>query len=253
MLIESPRHTNEDRVLWERHVEVDMLVSNRQRMRMIHATSLNALIHFTLDQPPCYCGVSWGKDSVVTACLLRCVAPHVVLVHLRPTNHNPDCDAVRDFYFDRFPGQPYCELQVDYGNLHGRRISHDVLDRETDSLWKDAWAECRRKFGDRHISGVRADESTTRMLRCAKWGTTSPRTCAPLADWVSADVFAFAAMEGLPLHPAYGCLGGGRWPRDRIRTAEIGDTHGGGGGRAEWEQEYYGDVLRRLNARIGRD
>jgi phosphoadenosine phosphosulfate reductase len=41
-------------------------------------------------------------------------------------------------------------------------------------------------------------------------------------------------------------LGGGRWDRNYIRVAEIGDIHGNGIGRTEWESEYYNDEIRRL-------
>ena len=41
-------------------------------------------------------------------------------------------------------------------------------------------------------------------------------------------------------------LPGGRFPRDRIRVASLSGRRGDGMGRAEWEREYYGDVLRRL-------
>lgn len=85
-------------------------------------------------------------------------------------------------------------------------------------------------------------------MRCARWGISTERTCAPLAWWTAADVFAYLATHDLPVHPAYAMLGGGRWRRERLRVAEIGDTHGKGGGRLEWETEYYGDALRRLQA-----
>ena len=73
--------------------------------------------------------------------------------------------------------------------------------------------------------------------------------CAPISAWRESDVFSYLAKNKLPVHPAYAMLGGGRWPRHRLRVAEIGDTHGTGGGRREWEQEYYGDVLRRLQCK----
>jgi hypothetical protein len=44
-------------------------------------------------------------------------------------------------------------------------------------------------------------------------------------------------------------LGSGRWQRERIRTAEIGDVHGTRMGRTEWEREYYPDILARISVR----
>ncbi|TXH99574.1 MAG: hypothetical protein E6Q76_19695 [Rhizobium sp.] len=62
----------------------------------------------------------------------------------------------------------------------------------------------------------------------------------------AADVFAYLAFHGLPVHPNYAMLGAGRWPREYLRTAPLGGKRGDQFGRAEWEREYYGDVLRRL-------
>jgi phosphoadenosine phosphosulfate reductase len=87
------------------------------------------------------------------------------------------------------------------------------------------------------------------MLR---WGLNSPKGCSPIGRWNTADVFGYLAIHDLPIHPAYAMLGGGRWPRERLRVAEIGDTHGAGGGRAEWEKEYYQDVINRLLAQAGK-
>jgi len=52
----------------------------------------------------------------------------------------------------------------------------------------------------------------------------------------------------LPVHPAYAMTAGGRWDRKHIRVASLGGQRGAQYGRREWEREYYGDVLRRLEA-----
>lgn len=243
MLIQSYRHTPEDLELWAELEAADSLRCTRNRQ----AEALNAIIAFTVDQPPCYAGVSWGKDSVVVAHLLWCTARHVSLMHLRPTNHNPDCDAVRDAYFAQFSGQPYVEVEVSYEGIDRANTPHQELDRLTDQRWYAAIREFEKPYNGRHVLGIRADESAGRRIRMLRWGLNSPNACAPIGRWSTADVFAYLASE-LPVHPAYAMLGGGRWPRERLRVAEIGDTHGSGGGRAEWEREYYGDVLRRIEA-----
>lgn len=244
MLIESPRHTPADLNLWVDHEEADLQHSMSRREQ----EAKEAIVQFT-DQLPCYAGVSWGKDSVVIAHLLRRYAPDVSLMHLRPTNHNPDCDAVRDIYFDLFPGQAYEEVFVSYDGLDRTMLDRGSLDRLTDQRWYAAIREYGKEFRQRHILGIRAEESTGRRFRVMRWGLASPNACAPIGRWSTADVFAYLACHGLPVHPAYAMLGGGRWRRDRIRVAEIGDTHGTGSGREEWEREYYGDVLRRLECR----
>lgn len=242
MLIASARHTAADLALWGELEEADRSTPPPDCERAV------AAVRDFAAAGPCHCGVSWGKDSVVVAHLCRIADPAVPLVHLRPTNHNPDCDAVRDAYFAAFPGQLYSEVRIDYADLHARRLPHQDLDRETDRRWYAAIREGARPYRGRHILGIRADESAGRRMRQRVYGESSPHGCAPITRWSTADVFAYLAVHGLPVHPAYAMLGGGRWSRDRLRVAEIGDTRGTGGGRREWELFYYGDILRRLEA-----
>jgi len=98
----------------------------------------------------------------------------------------------------------------------------------------------------RSIHGVRAAESGERSLSAAVHGVATNRTCRPILRWTGPEVFAFLEQAELPVHPSYAMLGGGRWNRDRIRVGTLCGVRGGGIGRAEWEQEYYGDVVRRL-------
>lgn len=245
MLIRSPRHRTEDLVLWAEYEAGDRLNGLRFLRSPKLERSESAVADFVVGGD-CYGSVSWGKDSVVLAFLLWAVARHVPLVHLRPSNHNPGCDDVRDAFFAEFPGQSYAEIAIDYRDipLH----PDEVRDKETDKRWFAGFAEARRRFGARHLSGVRADESAVRAIRCKMWGESTKNTCAPLAWWTASEVMAFIAVKNLPMHPDYAMLGGGRWKRDKLRVAEIGDTHGRQFGRMDWEREYYGDVLRRMEA-----
>lgn len=244
MLILSPRHTPDDLALWAELEEVDRLGAG---------PALDALADAAVAEVgrfratgPCYCGVSWGKDSVTVAHLCLLADPSIPLLHLRPTNHHPDSDAVRDAYFTAFPGQSYVEVLVDYGDLHARNLPPDTLDRETDRRWYAAIRQSARPWDGRRVLGIRSEESTGRRLRTLRWGLSSPSGCAPIARWRTRHVYAYLASRGLPVHPAYACLGGGRWPREWLRVAELGDTRGAGGGRREWELEYYPSEVRRL-------
>ncbi len=240
MLISSPRHTAADLRFWRELEAADALAAKEQRLRDLQAESLNALIDFTLDKPPCYCGVSWGKDSVVTAHLLRCIAPTIPLVHFRTTTHNPDCDLVRDAYFEKFPGQAYQEITVQY--------SAGTIE-EDEAIWQRAVTDVGKMFCGRYILGLRRDESVVRKWRFARYGLISLNTCAPIGFWKVGHVFAYLYLQGLPVHPAYACLGGGRWDRARLRVDELADVRGEGLGRGEYEREYYGSELRRIEAR----
>lgn len=245
MLIKSFRLTVNDLALWASYESGDKANFGMYANKL--AVSVDAIREFSA-QGPCYCGVSWGKDSVVVAYLCRMVNPEIPLIHLRPSNHNPDCDAVRDAYFTKFPGQRYEEIRIDYGTLHAKSVARHLLDKETDKLWYEAIRELNRRFENRYILGIRSQESTGRRIRELVHGESSKTGCAPITRWKTAEVFAFLAQFTLPVHPAYAMMGGGRWPRERLRVAEIGDVHGSGGGRTAWETEYYGDVLRRVFA-----
>jgi len=247
VLVPSDRHRAEDLALWADLEAADRIHGARLLRSGKVDRSLAAIREFVA-AGPCYAGVSWGKDSVCLVDLLRREASDVPLVYLRPNNRAPDTDAVRDAYFRAFPGQPYYEDEVNYTDLHARGLPDHELDRATDSSWYAAIRRVEARHGGRHLLGIRAGESLGRRIRMLRWGESSPKACAPLGWWTTADVYGYLAVRDLPTHPAYAMLGGGRWPRERLRVAEIGDTHGKGGGRREWESEYYGDVLRRLES-----
>lgn len=258
MLIRSPRHTPQDLAAWAELEEADRAYVALPTLAKRVARSLTVLREFLL-AGVCPVWSSHGKDSVVVwhlawrlhqarelSGLIPCVR------HLCPTNHNPDCDAVRDAMYRRFP-LPYAEVSVDYGDLHARDLPQHELDRLTDERWYAAIESAGRPWGGRRVLGVRADESGGRKARMCVWGESSPNSCAPIGWWSTQDVFAYLALHALPVHPAYACLGvttSGRclWPRDRLRVAEIGDTHGRGNGRGEWERRYYLQSLNRLLA-----
>jgi len=187
---------------------------------------------------PDYCGVSWGKDSVVVAHLCRRVDASIPLVYLTDSPwSNPDCGGVRDAFLSAHPGV-YFEADVPAGrriDAHGR-------------VWP-VWGDFRvaaDRFGRRYISGIRSEESRTRRLRVAKWGTTTTNTCAPIARWTGRDVFAYLLRHDLPVHPAYAMSRGGLLERQWLRVAPLGGDRGIGMGRREWEMHYYQPELAAL-------
>jgi phosphoadenosine phosphosulfate reductase len=248
MLVSSHRHRLGDMELWRELEEADVVFGQRLLRSGRIERSLEA-IHQFIASGPAYVGVSWGKESVCTAHLVRSVDIAIPIINLRCTNRNPDCDAVRDAYLSTFPSD-HREVVVDYENFHSRGLPHQELNKLTDKAWHAAIRVSGKAFNGRHILGIRAAESGGRKMRCHIWGENSPNGCAPLTWWSIEDVFGYLSHFNLPIHPAYAMIGGGRWPRERLRVAEIGDTHGTGSGRAEWEREFYGDVLNRLAKRL---
>jgi len=242
MLIESKRHTEADLRLWHNLEIADRLNGLRPAIVRLRDRSLHALREFA-EVGTCYASVSHGKDSTVLWHLVWLSGLDIPVWNLRisPT-HNPHCDDVRDVLLDCFP-LTYHEELVDYGTIDPDLPLID-WERETYRLWDAAWRRvCKQAGTNRHISGVRGDESGTRMIRMLRWGMNSPNTCAPLGWWKIHDVFGYMAVNDLPVHPNYAMLGGGIWDRNQIRTAEIGDEKGSQRGRRVWEYQYYQDVF----------
>lgn len=232
MLITSPRHRDGDVDRWADDERVDAIVARSRKHSSAVARSIDALLAFVAGGP-CYAGVSWGKDSVVIAHLVATHAPHVPLVYVRvEPAANPDCDLVRDAFLSTCPRIAYDEIVVQ-------------MERDDRGAWlgtgrlEAGFDIARERHGERYISGVRANESRTRRMRCATHGLITKRTCAPLGWWRGEDIFAYLHAHGLPVHPAYACSQGGAWARDRIRVASLGGERGSGMGRAEWEDLYY--------------
>lgn len=241
MLIPCERLKFDDFHIWAALEKADLLRGRRIKWNWFVNQALDALEAFAA-AGPCYAGVSWGKDSVVLAHLIsmltaeREVSIPCVWVKVQPI-FNPYCPAVRDAFsypLDYSEIESWCEETPD-GWLAG-----GTLER--------GFEMARNQFNAvRHISGIRAQESAIRRMRVKHWGVSSPNTCAPLADWTTEQVFAYLAINRLPVHPNYAMLGGGRYYRNHIRVASLGGIRGREMGRAEWEYEYYWDLLKPTN------
>lgn len=223
MLIPSDRHSDEDLRVWAERERLDHDLAHH--LPRLVQRSVETIREFA--SQPCYAGVSWGKDSVVMADLVARHAPQVPLVYMRWRGYNPDCLLVRDAFLAARPSISYEE--IDSPEMTGTGFERALA-----------------RFGPRYISGVRAQESRARALRCQRWGIASPNTCAPLSWWRVEDIFSYLAVHDLPVHPAYACSYGGALRRDEIRVDHIGWTTGTGRGRREWEWTYYRDECRAL-------
>ena len=203
--------------------------------------SIATIREFALE--PCYCAVSWGKDSVVVAHLVYQSGLSIPLgnVAQHGTGYDPHIPDVRDNFRARFPVD-YHEEVVPLAAIPDSGGHSPALDIGIGRL--------RRRFGTtRYIGGIRAEESGVRKVGLRARGLATANTCQPLGWWSVQDVFGYLACHSLPVHPNYAMLGGGRWDRKHIRVSTIGGPKGNQFGRREWEAEYYGDVLRRMDAR----
>ncbi|HEY3967270.1 MAG TPA: hypothetical protein VGM05_22110 [Planctomycetaceae bacterium] len=230
----SHRHAPADLRLWAEHEEADRAYAESRRARLDRLADESIAILNKWDTgEQGYLGTSWGKDSVLLMHMAKLAGIHVPIVWVRMRGRdNPDCESVRD----RYSGIP--------GNYHERIFIYEDCSRD------QHWKAVAQEFGQRRLTGLRMDESGRRAMSVRHLGIDTGASCRPLAHWTSPDVFAWAAIHDLPLHPAYAMFGGGRWPREQLRTHGIGGETGTNYGRREWEQEYYGDVLNHLKIAV---
>lgn len=229
-LIDSPRLTDEDRVAW------GATIRHYRRPRWqaeARARRAQGRIRAFLAGGGAHACVSWGKDSVVVAHLVRQVSPDIPLVWLRLVGaENPDCLAVRDAYLAEQPSN-YVEVcrPVEWDG------DGDMLEAPWTALLRDA----DREHGDRRIMGIRSQESGTRAMSAAVHGAITRRSCRPILEWTTAEVFVYLLAFDLPIHPAYAMTCGGRLDVERLRVDFLGDLAGRDRGRRDWERAYYGD------------
>ncbi len=230
MLVDSPRLSNEDRAAWA-------LLSRRFRRPAWKVDRLARVaqghVRRFLADGPAYVGVSWGKDSVTVAHLVRSVSVDVPLCWVTlPGADNPDCPAVRDTYLDRWPSN-YVEVEAAAPTYEDGWLRTGAR--------RNGYSRAERKLGARHILGIRAAESGSRSMSMRVHGTSTAQVCRPIIAWSTPDVFAYLLRHGLPIHPAYAMSMGGRLDIERLRVASIGGHRGADGGRRDWEIRYYGD------------
>jgi len=235
MLIQCDLHTKEDLRLWSALEKADLLYSRRKDLAYKEAKAKRDIATF-LEQGAAYLGVSWGKDSAVVAHLAKEFDLPFVWIRIEPI-FNPYCLQVRDAFLAQHKIN-YSEIEVWCEQGEKGWLAGGTLEKGFAQFIEQAKI-------DRHISGIRAQESAIRRMRAKRWGVSSPNTCAPLSNWTHRDIFAYLAKHNLPIHPNYAMLGDGRYPREYLRVASLGGIRGREMGRYEWEYEYYADILRK--------
>lgn len=240
-LIVTHRHRPEDLRHWAACERVDTINARRLAKRLAWKAEQARAVMRAFVEGGGYLGISWGKDSVVCAHLLHQLEAGGIdypSVWVRVEGwENPDCTLVRDAFLSRWPLRGYDEIKTKAGANRGGGTS------------APGFALAARLHGDRHISGVRAAESTVRAIAMSRWGTATDRTCRPIGRWTTEEVFVYLHTHGLPVHPAYGYTMGGLHDRLRIRTGSLGGSRGNGMGRAEWETAYYRPELDAARSR----
>ena len=240
MLISSHRHRSEDLRLWKEYEDADRIHGERIVQSGKVERSLDELASFAA-KGACYAGTSWGKDSTVLCHLIALSGLAIPVYHFVVIGHDfPETDATRDAFLSRWPlryQEIFCHAIPGITGWDLKRTKIEAAKREIPSTMRTRW-----------IHGLRLSESAVRKLFFRKFGLSSKNSCGPIGFWSVDDVYGYLAYHDLPIHPSYAMLGGGRWPRQHLRVSPVGGTMGDQFGRREWELEYYGDVLRRLEA-----
>lgn len=239
MLIPSERHTAEDLRLWAEYEAADRVHGERFAFSGKVERSIQALREAA--KYPHWIGCSWGKDSVCLAHIAYRAGVQWPLVFFHFPGHEPfETEIVRNSWMSRFPRTDYREIEA----AKPLKVGDDRFDLKPS---KKTGGDMARAQWGRWCNGIRADESGRRAIYLRKFGVAGCRTAiSPIGWWTTADVFGYLAHYDLPTHANYAMLGGGRCSREHIRVSPLGGIMGDQMGRAEWEREYYGDVLRRL-------
>lgn len=242
MLVESRRLTDADRAAWKRLETLDAMLADDPALPRM-ADRAREVIRTFAGAGPCYASTSWGKDSTVMCHLLATSGVSVPLVWIRTDGYeNPDCILVRDAFLSRYE-------HIDYHEITAPATSRrwwdpdDGTHTDTSRTLKGGFAEAARRFGARHISGIRGEESRIRRIVQARWGDAGPAACRPIGQWDATHVFAWLHASDLPVHPAYAMSVGGTLDRRWLRVSSIGGARGADKGRADWERRYYPDIV----------
>lgn len=243
MLIDSPRITSRDRKAWDNLQRYDQLLATRLPLDELETQAVKTIEEFAA-LGGCYAGTSWGKDSTVLAHLVAISKTEVPLIWVRVENwENPDCEAVRDAFLEKHPHMRARYEEIEVEAAAPRWWENGAEDNTSKRTSRGGFTIARKKYGARHISGVRAEESRQRRLVQQHWGAASKGACRPIGWWTGVDVFAYLESRSLPVHPAYAMSIGGALDRRNLRVSSLGGGRGNGHGRAEWEARYYPDVI----------
>jgi phosphoadenosine phosphosulfate reductase len=240
MLLASERHSPADLALWAELEEADRIHGEQLARSGKWRRAVEEMQRFAAAGPS-YVSVSWGKDSVVLAHLhhLSGLRLPVANVAQQGAGCDPHIRDVRDAFLRLYHDTNYHEEVVPLERIPDNGGHSPALDKGIRRL-------AARYGTSRYIGGIRADESGVRRIGLRHRGLSTGNTCQPLGWWTTRDVFGWLAYHDLPVHPNYAMLGGGRFDRRHIRVSTIGGPKGNQFGRDEWEREYYGDVLRRI-------
>lgn len=250
MLIDSPRLLAADREAWARLEYYDDALSADPDLTRLETQAARAVATFAA-AGEFYVSVSWGKDSVAAAHIALLAVPDARVVWVRSQHWEmPECDQVRDVFLKQHPRARYEEIPVVLRNPKRGEPGYDERHLDPHADHQDILKET---LSGRYVSGLRAEESRMRRMSIAHRGLVTANTCRPIGRWNAVQVFAYLHREGLPVHPAYAMTVGGRHDRRWLRVHPLCSAPPArsavyGGDSAEWEVQYYRDVMVQARA-----
>lgn len=240
-LMITDRHSKLDLELWNDYLELDKenLISNRYKRRK--EVTISIINNFIKKNKNFFCGISFGKDSIVLCDMFLKIKSDTKIIFIHQIdNMNPYSLKIRDKFLEIHNPINYEEIAYSYKDSDKSWFKKDKPNK-----WYDILKEINNKYG-MHVTGIRYDESGKRRLRFKVHGLETENSFAPLRYMENLDVFTYLYEYDLPVHPNYAMLGDGKFKREYIRVAALGNKEGDGMNRGLWEHMYYNDILNRI-------
>lgn len=204
-----------------------------------------------------YFSFSGGKDSTVLLDMVLHAIPMIPVLHVESGYSLPDAvefvGKIKDRLGDQFHeiGVPmdYLQLCREFGLPHTR--SSAAQKRVVKMIKKDNIGEWAQSNGFTGVFwGIRSDESRGRAMlnACHPNGVLDHRNIlrvAPLAQWTSADVWAYIAENNIEYNHLYDRENCGM-TRETIRNTGWLSTDGENRGRIEWLRRNYPTYYARV-------
>lgn len=243
MLVDSPRLSDRDREAWRRlEGYYDHRLASSSGLAVLESEAVTAIRRFCEQAEAASVSTSWGKDSTVVAHLASLTGLRIPIRALRVRHWEPpETDWVRDAFLAAHPGVDYDEVVYDDPNPKRGEPGFEAWFADESHQHNNILG----RLGPAPIHGVRAQESKMRAASLRWHGVATRRVCRPIIKWSAVDVFAYLYRESLPVHPTYAMSYGGRLDRQWLRVGILGSEPPAGVRRdvAQWEDDYYGDVL----------
>lgn len=204
--------------------------------------------------------LSFGKDSMTILHVLhmagllgRCA----VVMWNGSGIETPDTLEMRDYVVERYRIDNYVETWPDAGTVERTLRLIDLTRRNPiadfvyECLEKPRWKAMDEHEINGTILGLRAAESKGRSVHVALRGTEywnrreKADILLPLARWSTDDIFMYAALRSVPLHPIYHRMAEIGFNRRRVRHSTPADLIARNYGQVAALKRLYPETFRR--------